>query len=142
MFQPYIIGCENAGLTEVLENIFQIYDKSKGDVLANFVLLTGGNTKIPFFDSRIRSEIQMLRPQNSYLNIVKAYDPDLDAWRGGTLYARRDDFIDQTSISKADYEECGPHYFKEHFASNLRYGEALESNPSGGNSAKRQKINE
>lgn len=69
------------------------------------MLLTGGNTKISNFDNRIRAEIQMMRPQGAPLNVVKAYDPDLDSWNGGVMFARRDDFIGETSISKAQYEE-------------------------------------
>lgn len=105
LFQPSIAGYESAGLTEVLENIFHSYDQKQAEVLSNFVLLTGGNTKIDHLDDRVRAEIQMLRPQGSRLNVVKAYDPDLDAWRGGVMFARRSDFLEETSISKAQYEE-------------------------------------
>mmetsp|Transcript_11409 Transcript_11409/g.12958 ORF Transcript_11409/g.12958 Transcript_11409/m.12958 type:complete len:84 (+) Transcript_11409:2101-2352(+) len=66
----------------------------------------------------------MMRPQGTKLNIVKALDADLDAWNGGVMLAKRPDFIEETSISKAQYEECGPHYLREHFTSNLSYGEA------------------
>ena len=142
MFQPSIIGCENAGLTEVLENLFSLYSKDQASILTNFVLLTGGNTKIENLDRRIESEIRMLREPNSNINIVKSYDPDLDAWRGAVLYAKRDDYIEQTSITKEQYEEWGPHYFKEHFASNTRYGEASSVNPTIMTPRKRQKIEE
>ena len=119
MFQPSIIGAETAGVTEVLENIFSSRDQARNDQLSSFVLLTGGNTKVYNLEKRIQAEIQMMRPQGSPLNVVKAFNPDLDAWLGGVMFARREDFLDQTSISKAQYEECGPHYLKEHFASNI-----------------------
>jgi len=54
--------------------------------------------------------------------VVRAYDAVLDAWRGGKMYANRDDFIEQTAISKSMYDECGKEYLKEHFASNVNYG--------------------
>lgn len=105
LFQPSIIGNECAGLTEVLENTFQLYDNKKNDILTNFVLLTGGNMNVHNIDNRIKAEIRMMRPQGVPLNVVKAYDPDLDAWKGGVMFARRDDFLEETSISKAQYEE-------------------------------------
>lgn len=93
-------------------------------------------------DNRIKAEIRMMRPQGVPLNVVKAYDPDLDAWKGGVMFARRDDFLEETSISKAQYEECGPHYFKDHFASNLSYGESLNVGPASHSMKKRQKVSE
>jgi len=105
LFQPSIIGNEFAGITEVLENTFNQYNNIQNNALTNFVLLTGGNTKIYNIENRIKAEIQMMRPQGSPLNVVKAYDPDLDAWNGALMFANRDDFLEQTSISKAQYEE-------------------------------------
>ena len=61
--------------------------------------------KIHYIDQRIKAELQMMRPQGSILNVVKAFDPELDAWNGGLMFAKRDDFIAETSISKAQYEE-------------------------------------
>ena len=142
LFQPSIAGYENAGLTEVLENTFHSYDEKQAEIFSSFVLLTGGNTKIQHLDDRVRAEIQMLRPQGAQLNVVKAYDPDLDAWRGGVMFARRSDFLEETSISKAQYEEWGPHYLKEHFASNIWYGEALNIKPTQHSLKKRQKVEE
>mmetsp|Transcript_20645 Transcript_20645/g.20376 ORF Transcript_20645/g.20376 Transcript_20645/m.20376 type:complete len:261 (-) Transcript_20645:117-899(-) len=105
LFQPSIIGHEFAGITEILENIFQTNSNEINNTLTSFVLLTGGNTKIEGMDKRIKAEIQMMRPQGSPLNVVRAYDPSLDAWNGGLMFARREDFLGQTSISKAQYEE-------------------------------------
>ena len=105
LFQPSIIGNEYAGLTEVLENTFHLYQEDQRQQLSSFVLLTGGNMKIHYIDQRIKAELQMMRPQGSILNVVKAFDPELDAWNGGLMFAKRDDFIAETSISKAQYEE-------------------------------------
>jgi actin-related protein len=85
--------------------VFSSYQPVHSDALTNFVLLTGGNTKIFNMDKRIEREITMMRPQGSNINVVKAFDPELDAWNGGVMFARRNDFIEETSISKQQYEE-------------------------------------
>jgi actin-related protein len=91
------------------------------------------------FDERINREIRMRRPQETRVNVVKAFDPELDSWHGGVMFARRDDFLEQTSISKSQYEECGPYYLKQHFASNHLYGKALDIKPTIFTIPKRQK---
>lgn len=53
LFQPAIIGMENAGLGEILENILMPMSQQQREKLLKFVLLTGGHTKVPGFDRRI-----------------------------------------------------------------------------------------
>lgn len=50
--------------------------------------MTGGHTKIPGFDKRIEAELRMLNRVGTPINVVKAYDPQLDAWKGGAWLAR------------------------------------------------------
>ena len=68
----------------------------------------------------------MLNPPEMPINIVKSYDAMLDAWRGGALLARtcfQGNRMKDFSVSKAQYEECGHHYLKEHLCSNFLYGQ-------------------
>ena len=44
LFKPSIIGKDFAGITEILEQIFQSLDEKSKQQLCNFVFLTGGNT--------------------------------------------------------------------------------------------------
>ena len=93
--------------------------------MLSYVFLTGGNTLVPNFDNRIRQELRMLNPPEMPINVVKSYDAMLDAWKGGALLARscfQGSRLQDFSISKAQYEECGHHYLKEHFSSNFLYG--------------------
>ena len=81
---------------------------------------------VPGFDKRIKAELRMLNPPEMPINVVKSYDPMLDAWKGGAMLAREHfngSSIREFSISKAQYEECGHHYLKEHFCSNYLYGQ-------------------
>jgi actin-related protein len=59
------------------------------------------------------------------VNVVKSYNPQLDAWNGGRLFAEEVLSQDQDlMLTKAEYQECGAHYLKEHFCSNKLYGKA------------------
>jgi len=52
-----------------------------------YVLLTGGNTQVAGFDTRITNELRMLNAVGTEINVVKAYDASIDAWRGGAKLA-------------------------------------------------------
>lgn len=39
-----------------------------------FILLTGGNTKVPGFDKRIEAELRMINAVGTPINVVKSYD--------------------------------------------------------------------
>jgi len=75
---------------------------------------------------RVATELQQLLPvdllKRINLNVRVAKDPVLDAWRGAAFLASRggDTFV-ESCISRADYEEMGPEYLKEHMASNVYY---------------------
>jgi actin-related protein len=68
----------------------------------------------------------MLNPVGSRINVVRAYDAQLDSWRGAALLAenhfKSQAGIEQFCLTKAMYDECGHHYLKEHMCSNYLYG--------------------
>ena len=45
----------------------------KQKILA-YVMLTGGNTKVPNFDKRIEAELRMINKVGTKINVVKSYD--------------------------------------------------------------------
>ena len=68
----------------------------------------------------------MINPVDMPINVVQSYDAHLDAWKGGALLATnhfKGSELKEYSISKAQYEECGHHYLKEHASSNFLYGQ-------------------
>jgi len=68
------------------------------------VLLTGGNTLVSGFDKRIESELRMLSPVGTPINVVRAYDAQLDAWKGGAKLAQnyfKGSTLGNFTISKA-----------------------------------------
>jgi len=52
-------------------------------------LITGGHTKVPGFDRRIEAELRMINKSGTLINVVKSYDEQLDAWRGGAWLANK-----------------------------------------------------
>jgi hypothetical protein len=80
---------------------------------------------VPGFDKRIKAELTMINRAGTPINVVKSFDEQLDAWKGGAWLANNffgGKALPEFSISKAKYEECGHHYLKEHFCSNFLYG--------------------
>lgn len=125
LFQPSIVGMENAGLSEILENILSPVSQAIREKILRCVFITGGHTKVPGFDKRIKQELTMINRAGTPINIVKCFDEQLDAWKGGAWLANNffsGKGLNEYSISKAKYEECGHHYLKEHFCSNFLYG--------------------
>lgn len=130
LFQPHIIGVDQAGLSELLGTILKIYDDKSplpnnaagsssavrlGDRLTNDIFLTGSHTLFPGMQERIEREIRMIRPVESVVKVRRASDPRLDAWRGAAkwaseVYASGSKEIGKTFITRKEYEEKGSHY--------------------------------
>ncbi len=51
------------------------------------------------------------------LEIARAYDPSLDAWKGMADFARTDEFLG-ISVSKAEYDEYGGERIKKWWGGN------------------------
>ena len=63
----------------------------------------------------------MLAPAGHEINVVKAFDAKIDAWRGARTFVQ-DKKVENIAVSRAEYEECGHNYLKEHGCSNYAYG--------------------
>ena len=75
LYQPSIVGLESEGLTEIFDNLFNYFGRAdprfrsqlnpedtilsrdyRRDLLS-YVLVTGGNTLVPKFDTRLKLEL-------------------------------------------------------------------------------------
>eukprot|EP00002_Diphylleia_rotans_P022301 TRINITY_DN436_c0_g1_i3.p1 TRINITY_DN436_c0_g1~~TRINITY_DN436_c0_g1_i3.p1 ORF type:complete len:277 (+),score=53.17 TRINITY_DN436_c0_g1_i3:260-1090(+) len=125
IFQPSIIGVDNAGPLEIMQSILQKYDRETQLSLAKNVFLTGGNTMYKGIVDRFTNDIRSIRPVNSTIRVTRAADPYLDAWRGFAAFVRgelvRYPNYRQAFITRAVYEENGSHYLAEHPFSNQYY---------------------
>lgn len=81
------------------------------------MFVTGGNTLIPNFDARLRNVIRPILPPATLFEIVRPADVHLDAWRGMAKWSRSAEG-GKAMITRAEYDEYGVEYFKDHSLGN------------------------
>ncbi|GFQ72130.1 actin-related protein 5 [Trichonephila clavata] len=118
IFQPTMVGIEQAGLAETIEMVLARYSLSDQQKLAENVFITGGCAKLPFIKERIETELLAMRPFQSKFSVQLAEDPLLDAWKGARKWALHDDNLKKFSVTRQEYEEKGGDYLKDHMCSN------------------------
>ncbi|KAI5969691.1 ARP5 [Candida margitis] len=119
LFQPTLGGLDQAGITEIssdllrrrLDGVFQPGGQSYA--MANDVFITGGLALLPGFKNRIQRDFTQFLPTGTPLHVRAAKDPLLDAWHGMYKWANSDD-SKHAYVTKAEFEEYGPEYIKEH----------------------------
>ena len=126
LFKPYIIGIDQAGIIEIISQIFKNMSSDTQINLAKNIFLTGGNTNYPFLKERIYHDLRSYLPVGIDINIMKAEDPILDTWKGARLFFNdtygdqngKNDLTNSIYITRKEYDEYGIDYFKEHFCGN------------------------
>lgn len=119
LFQPNAItGLDQAGLVEIAGDILtQRLTGLPGGVdrddFLRDVFLTGGLTLFQNFDQRLYTGLQALLPAGAPLHLRRAHDPLTDAWRGAAGWAGSAAWR-AAAVTKAEYQEKGAEYFKEH----------------------------
>ncbi|EED14274.1 chromatin remodeling complex subunit (Arp5), putative [Talaromyces stipitatus ATCC 10500] len=120
VFQPSIAGVDQAGLVEIAADILNqrfTVEEDRNRLLKD-VFLTGGNTLFKGFDERLRTELVRVLPANAQLSVRRAADAVLDAWKGAAQWAATGGLA-TGSISRAEYQEKGSEYLKEHDLGNV-----------------------
>ncbi|CAG2244814.1 ACTR5 [Mytilus edulis] len=79
LFQPSMIGVEQAGIVETMDFLLHKYDQEKQKLLVQNVFLTGGNALFMNFKERLEKELLEMRPFQSMFSVTRAVDPVLDA---------------------------------------------------------------
>lgn len=123
LFKPYMAGLDQAGITEVLDSL--LHKRLDGNftpggqsyLVAQNILLTGGLSQIPNFKSRIVNDFTSFLPVGTPLRVNTATNPITDPWRGMQMWAQSQD--DSSYVTRAEYEEYGPEYIKEHGLGNV-----------------------
>ena len=120
MFKPYIIGVDQMGISEILLNLFKSMSDDNQKNLAKNIFITGGNMHYPFLKERIFRDLRSCLPVGTEINICKAGDVVLDAWKGARMFYNDVKENKGAFINKREYEEYGVEYFKEHFCGNVK----------------------
>ncbi|KPI38519.1 Actin-like protein arp5 [Cyphellophora attinorum] len=117
-FQPSIAGVDQAGIVEIIEGIAmsRFSDPAQQRALLQDIFLTGGNTSFLTFEERLAREMRAVIPSAYDINVRKAADPILDAWRGAAGWWSSTPASDRhiATVTKEEYAERGSDYIKEH----------------------------
>ncbi|XP_071450512.1 actin-related protein 5 [Hetaerina americana] len=117
LFQPHMLGVEQGGLAEVIECVLKQFSPEIQQELANNIFISGAAAALPGLLDRLKMELQQMRPFGSKFKLSKPIHPSLDPWYGARNFAL-DPSLANYQITRADYEEYGGDYLKEHPASN------------------------
>ncbi|KAL3481434.1 hypothetical protein BJX99DRAFT_218998 [Aspergillus californicus] len=119
-FKTSIAGIDQAGLVEIAADIVnqRFTNPQEQSKLLRDVFLTGGNTLFRNFDDRFRNDFRAFLPLDAQLNVRRASDPILDAWKGAAQWASGSE-LGKSSISREEYMEKGSEYLKEHDLGNV-----------------------
>nr|CAD7401660.1 unnamed protein product [Timema cristinae] len=111
------VGSPEAGLAETIEFVLKGYSVDVQSLLVSNIFLTGGCASMPGLVPRLEKELREMRPFESQFHLTLAADPVLDAWHGAQeLIASMS--LSRCFVTRAEYEEKGGEFFKEHSASN------------------------
>eukprot|EP00897_Mesotaenium_endlicherianum_P003885 jgi/Mesen1/3524/ME000197S02546 len=114
LFEPSIIAVDQAGLGELLvAALRRTPDELKSRVRNGGIFLTGGGSMVSGIEARVREEAQKTRPLGQNIEIVRAYDPSLDAWHGASELAASRRF-QKHAFSKEEYEERGSDWLRRY----------------------------
>ncbi|ORE13530.1 actin-like ATPase domain-containing protein [Rhizopus microsporus] len=118
LFQPNIIGLDQAGLIETVNDIVKTFDVNQRQKIMQNIFLTGGYSQVPGLSDRIHASLQSIYPVNTNITVKRAKNPLLDAWRGAAMFGQ-DNTNKQYFVTRKEYEEYGSDYLKEHGLGNI-----------------------
>ncbi|KAG0317555.1 Nuclear actin-protein involved in chromatin remodeling [Dissophora globulifera] len=123
LFQPGVMGLDQAGLVETVQEMLKRFDAQARQRLVQNILVTGGMAHIPGLIERLDSSIRSIlpfSPDKKVYEIRAARDCMLDAWRGAAMVGRDAERMQRISVTRQEYDEYGGAYIKEHGLGNMR----------------------
>ncbi|KKA29299.1 hypothetical protein TD95_005408 [Thielaviopsis punctulata] len=115
VFQPSIAGLDQAGLVQIAGDI--VNQRMSGHAartrMLQDVFCTGGNAMFRGFSQRLEDGLRALVEAGAPLKVRMAQDPLADAWRGAAEWVGSEAWK-AAKVSRAEYEEKGADYIKEH----------------------------
>lgn len=106
LFQPLLVGVDQAGIHELAYNSAVKCDPDIRKQLFANIILSGGNTIFPKIKEKLNRDIKSLAP--SGIDIVVKAPPERKhlAWIGGAILSSLDKF--KMWVTRGDYDESGP----------------------------------
>ncbi|XP_057304013.1 POTE ankyrin domain family member J-like isoform X2 [Hydractinia symbiolongicarpus] len=107
LFDPQMLGLHQPNTAELIEQSIKSMDVELHSLLSQNVLVTGGNSKLSGYGSRLEKELlQLLRDAEHDICINYADDPLLSSWIGGSILSSISVFRDQW-VTIDQYAEQG-----------------------------------
>ncbi|CAL4207503.1 unnamed protein product, partial [Meganyctiphanes norvegica] len=69
LFQPYMYGLEQGGITSTIQYVLNLFDEDKQKRLVNNIFLTGGPASLPGLTKRIERDLLAMRPFKSTFKV-------------------------------------------------------------------------
>ncbi|XP_033755513.1 actin, cytoplasmic 2-like isoform X4 [Pecten maximus] len=107
MFDPSLIGSKTCGIHEL---IVKSIKACPVDVIRDFycsIILTGSNTMVPGFVSRLEQELRASLPASRCIKVVAPPERPYSTWIGGSIWGSLSS-TQSLWITPADYDEFGP----------------------------------
>ena len=132
LFQPSIIGHEQAGISETIEFILKKFSSDIQQKLVSNVFLTGSLACLPGIKERLQKDLEQMRPFKSSFCVNIAKYPSADAWNGAKKFANNFPSTSSAYVNRQEYEEMGSEYLATHLCSNMyiRTPEAIVTDPT------------
>ena len=70
------------------------------------IYLTGTPSKFPGLVERLQTTMRPIMPPEMPIEIVRAHEPSLDAWKGMASFAKTEEFK-TVGVTRQEYEEHG-----------------------------------
>jgi len=107
LFQPNLIGKEQAGIHTLTYDSIQKCDIDIRKDLYTNIVLSGGTTMFNQVDKRLDKEITSVAPASVKVKIVAPPERKYSVWIGGSILSSLSTFQDMW-IQKDEYDESGP----------------------------------
>ena len=106
LFDPFLVGSEEAGVADVLVTSVMKSDLDLRAKLYSQIVLAGGSTLLPGFGDRMLFEMRARSPSHTRIRISAPPERIHSAYVGGSILASLATFKSMW-ISRAEYEEHG-----------------------------------
>ncbi|ODN97180.1 hypothetical protein I350_08160 [Cryptococcus amylolentus CBS 6273] len=121
LFQPSIVGLDNAGLGEAAGWILNGFSEENKKRLMQGIFLTGGGVHTPNIIPKMRNILTPILPFRAPLKVVSSLnggDPRLEAWKGMAEWSVTEE-AKTSRVTRQEYEEYGAEWLKEHSWGNV-----------------------
>merc|ERR1719387_1423816 len=107
LFDPLLAGIEADGIHEMTFKSIRRCDIDIRRHLFENVILSGGTTRFPGLEGRMKRELKELAPPNARICVIAPEQRDFSVWQGGSIMASLAPF-QRMWITREEYDDSGP----------------------------------